>query len=100
MTMLEQINLSAALPEVLLLTAICVFVLVEAILGKTRQLALDKFALLVIAVPAVTTLFQLGDAPVTAFNGMYVADAFSHLLKLFVYIAIAATVIYARRLRP
>ncbi|MFK7966868.1 MAG: NADH-quinone oxidoreductase subunit NuoN [Burkholderiaceae bacterium] len=94
--MLEQINLSAALPEVLLLIAICVFVLVEAILGKTRQLALDKFALLVIAVPAVATLFQLGDAPEAAFNGMYVADAFSHLLKLFVYVAIAATVIYAR----
>ena len=96
MTMLEQINLMAALPELLLLAAISVYVLVEALMGQTRQLPLDKMALSVIAVPAVVTLFQIGSVPEVAFNGMYVADAFSHLLKIFVYIAIAATVIYAR----
>jgi len=96
MTMLEQINLSAALPEILLLVGICVYVLVEALMGKGRQLPLEKMALAVIAVPAIATLTQIGGAPEVAFNGMYVADAFSHLLKLSVYIAIAATVIYAQ----
>ncbi len=96
MTMLEQLNLWAGLPEILLLLAICIYVLVEAIVGKTRQLPLDKLALVVIAVPFLTTLFQMSNPPQVAMSGMYLADGFAHLLKLCVYIAIAATIIYAR----
>ena len=96
MTMLEQLNMTAAMPEILLLLAACVFVLVEAIAGKTRKLPLDKMALAVVAVPLVTTLIQMGGDAEVAFNGMYLADNFAHLLKLFVYIAIATTIIYAR----
>lgn len=96
MTTLERLNLSAGMPEILLLLAICLFVLFEAIVGKKRQLPLDKLALAVIAVPLLATLYQFGNPPEAAFNGMYMADSFAHLLKLFVYIAIATTIVYAR----
>ncbi len=96
MSMLKLTNLWAALPEILLATVILILVLVDALLGRKRELPLDRLALLAVIVPAVATLFQAGGPPQTAFNGMYLSDGFAHLLKFCSYIAIAATIVYSR----
>ncbi|MGB7184672.1 MAG: NADH-quinone oxidoreductase subunit NuoN, partial [Burkholderiaceae bacterium] len=94
--MVEKLKLLVAMPELLLLIAASVLIMVDAIWGKDRNLPIDKLALLCILFPALATLYQMGQPDQFAFNGMYVADSLAHLLKLCSYIAIATTIVYSR----
>lgn len=94
--MVEKLKLLVAMPELLLLIAASVLIMVDAILGKNRELPIDRLALLCILFPGLATLYQMGQPDQYAFNGMYVADSLAHLLKFCSYIAIAATIIYSR----
>jgi NADH-quinone oxidoreductase subunit N len=94
--MVEKLKLFVAMPEILLLIAASLLVMADAILGKKRELPIDRLALLCIAFPALATLYQMGQPDQYAFNGMYVADSFAHFLKFCVYIAMAGTIIYSR----
>lgn len=94
--MVEKLKLFVAMPEILLLIAACLLVMADAILGKKRELPIDRLALLCIALPALATLYQMGQPDQYAFNGMYVADSLAHFLKFCVYIAMAATIVYSR----
>ncbi len=93
---MDKLNLLAALPEISLLIAAVVVLLADALLPEGRRTAIDRLALLALFFPFAATLAQLGTGTQTAFNGMYVADAFSTMLKLCSQVAIAATIIYAR----
>ncbi|RLM51468.1 NADH:ubiquinone oxidoreductase subunit N, partial [Halobellus sp. Atlit-31R] len=55
-------------------------------------------SLLAIAGSAVFTFADLNSgATVTTFNGMYVSDPMSNLLKLVTYVAVAMTLVYSRQ---
>ncbi|MCZ8108238.1 MAG: NADH-quinone oxidoreductase subunit N, partial [Burkholderiales bacterium] len=94
---MDKLNLVAALPEILLLVSACAVLLVDVFAkpadGPTR---IDRLALAVLLLPALATVWQLGQPAQSAFNGMYVADGIGHVLKLTSYIAVAATLVYAR----
>jgi len=94
--MVEKLKLFVAMPEILLLIAASMLVMADALFGKKRELPIDRLALLCIALPALATLYQMGQPDQYAFNGMYVADSLAHFLKFCVYIAMAATIIYSR----
>jgi len=94
---MQALNLSAALPEILLLIAACGVLLVDVFRDEDSTLDISWVALLAIAVPALATLSQLGDPAQRAFNGHYVADSLGHLLKIAAYIATATALIYGRR---
>jgi NADH-quinone oxidoreductase subunit N len=94
---MDKLNLVAALPEILLLLSACAVLLADVFAkpadGHTR---IDRLALAVLLLPAIATVWQLGQPAQAAFNGMYVADGIGHVLKLTSYIAVAATLVYAR----
>jgi NADH-quinone oxidoreductase subunit N len=93
---MDTLNITAALPEILLLVAACAVLLLDVIRGERSSPSIDRLALLAVLVPFVATLWQLGEPTRYAFNGMYVADAVGDVLKLTAYIAVAATLVYGR----
>ncbi|MCC7058643.1 MAG: NADH-quinone oxidoreductase subunit NuoN [Burkholderiaceae bacterium] len=92
---LEHLNLPAALPEIALVAAICAVLLLDVLLPARHRISSQALALLALLAPLAATLWQLGSPTEYAFSRMYVADAFSHLLKLCAYFATAATLVYA-----
>ena len=93
---MSKFNIIATLPELLLLIGACVVILTDAIRRPGRGIAIDRLALLALLPPLIATTIQAGGPRVVAFDGMYVADALGHLLKICCYVAMAATIIYSR----
>ena len=56
----------------------------------------DKLALLALLLPLAATLWQWSSDTQYAYNNMYVADGLSHLLKFCAYLAVGASMLYAR----
>ena len=95
---MDALNISAALPEILLLVAACLVLLVDVLRKPAEGQAsrIDRFALAVLLLPAAALVLQFGNSAQSAFGGMYVADTLGLVLKLASLIAVAATLIYAR----
>ena len=93
---MDKLNITAALPEILLLIAACAVLLADAFRQGEAPNRIDRLALVALLFPAGATIWQLGQPAQYAFNGMYVADALGHVLKLTSYLAVAATIVYAR----
>lgn len=105
---MDKLNLLASLPEIALLVAICFVVIADVRKsgnsavqsgtepGVTRLISVDRLALAALLFPAAATLWQWGQGTQYAFSNMYVADGLSHLLKFCAYIAVAASILYAR----
>jgi len=93
---MDKLNITAALPEILLLIAACAVLLADAFRRGEGPNRIDQLALAGLLLPAGATLWQLGQPVQYAFNGMYVADTLGHVLKLSSYLAVAATIVYAR----
>jgi NADH-quinone oxidoreductase subunit N len=55
-----------------------------------------KLSLLALLLPLAATLWQWGSGTQYAYNNMYVADGLSHLLKFCCYLAVGASMLYAR----
>ncbi|MCD6680854.1 MAG: NADH-quinone oxidoreductase subunit NuoN [Burkholderiaceae bacterium] len=99
----QLLNTWAAAPEIALLAAICVVLLVDAWVPAEKRISTAGMSLIAIAIPTVITLWQLGQPVQYAFGGMYVADIFAHLLKLSSYVSMAVVIIYGNayvRARP
>lgn len=93
---MDKLNILAALPEILLLVAACVVLLVDVIGKKGEETTIHRLAIALLLLPGAATAWQLGQAPQVAFGGMYVADGIGHVLKLVSYVAVAATLVYGR----
>ncbi len=93
----ELLNLWVAAPEIVLAIAACALLLIDALVPAGRRPSTAALALLAIVAPAVATLMQMGGPTQYAFDGMYVADAFAHLMKLSAYIAMAVVIVYANQ---
>jgi NADH-quinone oxidoreductase subunit N len=91
-----DINYAAAAPEIFLAAAICVVLLVDVFLRDHQRETTYVIAMLaLIGTAAVTAYFRPGD-PVVTFNGAYVTDAASVVLKMFAYMALGVTFLYSR----
>ncbi len=94
---LEMLNLSVALPELFLLALACSVLVVDVYLKDARrnvsyvlsQLGLLLILLLILVNPSAGT--QL------AFNGLFVSDALSTVLKAVVVILVMLVFVYSRR---
>jgi NADH-quinone oxidoreductase subunit N len=94
---MDKLNFAVALPEIALLVAACFVLMAEVYARPTARMAIDRLALGALIFPAIATIYQWGSGAQEGFNGMYVADQFAHILKFACYIAIAVTIVYARR---
>jgi len=94
------INHMPALPEVILLAGASVLMIVDLYVKDESRRASLWIAQAVLGLCAATTLFVLwggGGDTYYLFNGLFVADVMSHVLKLVSYIAVSATLVYSRQ---
>src|SRR6188768_274643 len=89
-------NYAAAAPEIFLGLAICVVLLVDVFLkDEQREMTYVLSMLALIGTAAVSLYFSVSDEVVT-FNGAYVTDPASGVLKMFAYGALGVTFLYSR----
>src|SRR5256714_9174494 len=92
-----------ALPEVLLLTGACALMIVDLYVKSERRDASFGLAQIVLLLCALATLYvflvqgQADYSRLLLFNGLFVSDTLSNLLKLVSYLAVWATLIYSRQ---
>jgi NADH-quinone oxidoreductase subunit N len=99
MTLTQLVNHLPALPEAVLLVGACALMLVDLYVKDPRRGATFLGAQVVLLLCLLCTSFVLWVGPerYVIFNGLFVADFFSHLLKLVCYVAVAAALVYSRQ---
>jgi len=89
-----------ALPEVLLLIGACALMIVDLYVKSERRNASFDLAQIVLLLCAASTLFVQwvdGTTRLYIFNGLFVSDVMSNLLKLASYVSVWATLVYSRQ---
>src|SRR3981189_3540102 len=92
-----------ALPEVLLLVGACALMIVDLYVKSERRNASFGLAQIVLLLCTLATLYvflvqgQANYSRLLLFNGLFVSDTLSNLLKLASYLAVWATLIYSRQ---
>jgi NADH-quinone oxidoreductase subunit N len=88
-----------AYPEIFLLAAGCVILVIDLFLNEERRwlsYALSLAALAGCAFLTVGVAVATEGRPATTFNGMFVSDAMATALKMFTYLAVALGLVYSR----
>ena len=97
---LSSIELSLAVPEILLLVLTLIVMVVDlfatADKREGRLFFLSIFTLILVAFALCGPLSAAVDAPRYAFNGMFVLDGMAMVLKTAIVIAVAVVIIYSR----
>lgn len=89
-------NLQIATPEIFLLTATCV-VLVIGLFLKPEQIQLNYWmAQITLVITLIMSSSQIGDAPATAFAGAYGIDTMSASLKSWILAIVFGGFLYSR----
>jgi NADH-quinone oxidoreductase subunit N len=91
----ENLNLLPAAPEIFVLTMVCIILVIDLFLDEARRHWSYLLTLLTLAAAAVM-VFNGGSETRHAFNGMFVQDQMAQVLKIFICIAVAGMLIYAR----
>lgn len=95
--MQSQIDFALATPEILLLVFGLAILLVDAVSNHPERKPTFLLTLLALGVLTVVSALQWKNGVAgSTFNGLYVTDELSHLLKIASYIAVAATLVYGR----
>ena len=92
----ESLNIAIAIPEVFLLTMACLVLVVDVYLPKEKRnftYVLTQFSLII---AFVLLLSNQTDTAVYAFNDLFVQDAMSSVLKLFILIISFGVFVYSR----
>nr|MBF0685719.1 NADH:ubiquinone oxidoreductase subunit N [Pseudomonas sp.] len=93
----SNLNFALATPEILLLVLACGILVVDAFSKGSRRGFTYVLTQATLALLVVVSAMQWANGTVgVTFNGLYVADGMSHLLKIFSYIAGMITLVYGR----
>jgi len=90
----EVLNMSFALPEMFMLAMACIILLAVAFLGKNGANAAYGLSQLTLAVTAILIYQAMGESGLT-FDGTYIKDAFSDVLKLAICMINIAVLLYS-----
>ena len=91
-------NLIPLYPEIFLLSAICVILLIDMFLADDKRNVTYVLSILSLVICGALTLINpSGDGSIYFSNKMFVSDPMSNLLKIFSYIAVGLTLIYGRQ---
>ena len=102
-TALAIVNHLPALPEALLLVGACALMLVDLQVKSERRVATFWLAQAVLAACALATLWvmqvqwEANFSRLVLFNGLFVSDTFSHLVKLACYLLTSLALVYSRQ---
>ena len=93
----SQLNFTPAFPEIFLLAAALVILMVDAFTPDKRRALVYGLALLTLAGCAWLQYRTWTTVPVMTFSGMFVADSLGGVIKFFMYGITAAILIYSRQ---
>jgi NADH-quinone oxidoreductase subunit N len=88
--------LAPAIPEIALLALACALLVVDLFLRDHEKHVTYWLAILSLVGVAVLVALGMGRPSVFAFNGMFVSDMLSQVLKIAVLLSVAATLLYSR----
>lgn len=92
-----NLNLMPALPEIVLLAALGVVLLVDLWLSDNKRYITHILSLLALVVTGVAQYSVWNtDNGIATFNGMYIADGMSQLAKMVMYVGLFVLFIYAK----
>jgi NADH-quinone oxidoreductase subunit N len=89
-----------ALPEAVVLVGACALMIFDLYVKDERRAATFWFAQAVLILALAATIFVLWGSVgkrLLIFNGLFVADAMGHLLKIVSYVAVSAALVYSRQ---
>jgi NADH-quinone oxidoreductase subunit N len=89
-------DLIAAAPEIFLLAAICVVLLVDVYLRDDQRNVTYVLSMLALIGTAGTTAYYGVNAEVIAFSGSFVTDPAAGVLKMMAYVIVGVTFLYSR----
>lgn len=95
--MQSQIDFALATPEILLLIFGLAILLIDAVSNHPERKPTFLLTMLALGVLTVVSALQWKNGVAgSTFNGLYVTDELSHLLKIASYLAVGVTLIYGR----
>jgi NADH-quinone oxidoreductase subunit N len=90
-------SLAPVTPEICLVVAICLILLIDAFAGEQRAGLTSTLTLLALAVSAALTVrYAHVTERIVLLNGMYVADQLAFVLKLAGFLVVAVALLYSR----
>jgi NADH-quinone oxidoreductase subunit N len=90
-------SLAPVVPEISLVTAVCLILLIDVFAGARSRALTPTLTLLALAAGAGLTLaYARVPAPVTLLHGMYIADELGLVLKLAGFLLVAVALLYSR----
>jgi len=92
----EMPNLLPAVPEIFVLTATCVILLVDLFVSKEHKVITYLMSIATLVIAAVLTITLHTGERVVTFDGSFVGDAMGDVLKVFVYLVTAVVFVYSR----
>jgi NADH-quinone oxidoreductase subunit N len=96
-TIMTWSSVQPAIAEMFLVAAICVVLLVDVFAGDKRPGLTSTVTLLTLAAgAALTVMYGRIDHHAVLFDGMYVADELSYVLKLVGFMVVAVVLLYSR----
>lgn len=91
-----DLNLMPAMPEIVLLVALGVVLLVDLWTSDDKRYITHLLSLVTLVVTAAVQFSVWVPQSASAFHGMYVADGMSQLAKMVMYVAMFALFVYAK----
>jgi NADH-quinone oxidoreductase subunit N len=91
------LNLTLAVPELIVLTMACVVLVVDLYANKLQGNLAYWLTQLTLLAALVFTLSLPSEQRTLAFNGLFVSDTLAKVLKAFIYIVVAAVFVYSRQ---
>ncbi|MCL7743657.1 NADH-quinone oxidoreductase subunit NuoN [Guyparkeria hydrothermalis] len=93
---LASLNLQPVLPEIVLAAMACLILLVDPFLPKRGPTVSYALSLLTLVALFVITLLQMDDSVRMSFGGMVVNDPMADVMKLAIYVLVAAVLVMSR----
>jgi NADH-quinone oxidoreductase subunit N len=94
---MQSLNTLAALPEIVLVTAACLLLVVDLFVPDSRRNVTYVLTLVILVLTGVVCWMLLASGIVTyAFGGMYVTDPMANVLKIFSVVTVALVLVYAQ----
>ncbi|MCG6870947.1 MAG: NADH-quinone oxidoreductase subunit NuoN [Gammaproteobacteria bacterium] len=90
-------DLVPAVPELFVLTMACIILLLDLVLSVRWRNASFLLTLYTLLGASLLTLQDIGEAGRYTFNGMFVDDLLSDVLKVGTYLLVACVLVYSRR---
>ena len=92
----EMPNLIPAIPEIFVLVMTCLVLVVDLFLTDKDRIVTYVISLFTLLTASALTLYGFSNETLLTFNGMFISDTMSHILKLGVYLAVFVVFVYAK----